>query len=118
MKKSLWISFDFGMKGDYEGLYRWLDLHNALERGYGLALIKEINIPHNKSNNDDSFKKYIFQEIKKNVRIGKADRMYMIWKSIENETRIKGGFLSGGSKSAPWKGHSQINEDEVDMDLE
>ncbi len=25
MKKALWISYDIGVRGDYEGLYAWLD---------------------------------------------------------------------------------------------
>lgn len=28
-KKSLWLSYDFGMKGDYSGLYTLLDNHDA-----------------------------------------------------------------------------------------
>ena len=36
-RKAIWISYDFGLKGDYMGLYTWLDNHNALECGNGLA---------------------------------------------------------------------------------
>jgi hypothetical protein len=36
-KKGIWISFDFGLKGDYTGLYEWLDNKEAVECGIGLA---------------------------------------------------------------------------------
>jgi hypothetical protein len=51
MKKLIWISYDLGVKGDYEGLYAWLDNHNAkecgnsiaaLEYGYTGALVEEV----------------------------------------------------------------------------
>jgi hypothetical protein len=29
MKKAVWISFDLGVQGDYEGLYGWLDRLDA-----------------------------------------------------------------------------------------
>ena len=34
MKTStIWISYDLGVRGDYEGLYAWLDSHGAKECG-------------------------------------------------------------------------------------
>ena len=41
MTKAVWISFDLGVSGDYEGMYSWLDSHGAKERGDSLAFIKE-----------------------------------------------------------------------------
>ena len=26
---TVWISYDLGVRGDYEGLYAWLDAHDA-----------------------------------------------------------------------------------------
>ena len=37
MKKAIWISYDLGIGGDYDGLYRWLANHSAVECGDGLA---------------------------------------------------------------------------------
>lgn len=39
MKKAIWISYDLGVKGDYEGLYAWLDDHKAIECGDSVAFI-------------------------------------------------------------------------------
>jgi hypothetical protein len=36
---TIWISFDLGIRGDYEGLYLWLDSHEAKECGESLALL-------------------------------------------------------------------------------
>ncbi len=33
MRRAIWISYDFGVRGDYEGFYTWLDLHDAIECG-------------------------------------------------------------------------------------
>ena len=30
---TVWISYDLGIRGDYEGLYAWLDSHRAKECG-------------------------------------------------------------------------------------
>jgi hypothetical protein len=38
IKKIAWMSFDLGVQGDYEGLYRWLDAQGARECGDNLAL--------------------------------------------------------------------------------
>lgn len=120
MKKAIWISFDFGMKGDYEGLYKWLDENGAEERGYGLALIKNIDFPKKcipDTKQDLAFKKYIRKEISKTTEIGKSDRIYMIWKSIEN-SKLRGGFIFGRSKAAPWIGYADTDEGITDFDLE
>lgn len=37
MKKFVWVSFDLGVKGDYEGMYAWLDGCGAKECGDSVA---------------------------------------------------------------------------------
>ena len=39
MNQVLWISYDLGVKGDYEGLYAWLEDHNAEECGNSVAFL-------------------------------------------------------------------------------
>ena len=39
MKKSVWISYNLGIKGDYQSLYEWLDNHEAKECGYSLVFL-------------------------------------------------------------------------------
>ena len=40
MKRAIWISYDFGVRGDYEGIYTWLDDHGAIECGDSIAFLK------------------------------------------------------------------------------
>ncbi len=37
MKASIWLSFDLGVLGDFEGMYEFLDSHGAQECGDSLA---------------------------------------------------------------------------------
>ena len=37
MKQRIWLSFDLGIKGDYESLYKWLDARKARECGDSVA---------------------------------------------------------------------------------
>lgn len=120
MKKTIWISFDFGMKGDYDGLYKWLDKNDASERGYGLALVKNIEVPgsiKSKDKPDLEFLKYIKNQLSKNVKIGTNDRIYMIWNSV-NQNAARGGFLFGNKKPSPWEGYAQKDQDILDFDID
>ena len=37
MESIVWMSYNLGVTGDYEGLYAWLDEHNAKECGNSVA---------------------------------------------------------------------------------
>jgi hypothetical protein len=39
MKSIIWLSFDLGVRGDYEGLYEFLDTHGAKECGDSLGFM-------------------------------------------------------------------------------
>ncbi len=38
-KTAIWLSFDLGVRGDYKGLYHWLDQHDAKECGDSFVFI-------------------------------------------------------------------------------
>ena len=102
--KPLWLSFDLGIKGDYEGIYEWLDKHDARECGDSFAFIKY-----------KSSVKYL-DEIKKdlikNVQFNTGDRVYIVYR---NEKKfIKGHFIIGNRKPAPWRGYAQGDEDNIE----
>ena len=40
MKSVVWISFDLGVRGDYQGMYEFLDAHQAKECGDGVAFLQ------------------------------------------------------------------------------
>ncbi len=102
MKQVIWISYDLGVKGDYEGLYGWLDGHNADECGNSVAFLHyEYRIELLSELKDD---------LSRNVNLGKRDRVYIVWS--ENQ-KMKGQFLFGKRKSVPWAGFGS-QEPQVD----
>lgn len=96
MKKSVWISYNLGIKGDYQSLYEWLDNHEAKEYGYSLAFLIQ------------NMKEDLFSEIKfdleEQVNFENGDRIYIIYKSQDN--KIKGKFIRGSRKKSPWIGYA------------
>ncbi len=109
-KKTYWISFDLGLRGDYQGLYTWLDNNNAMECGNSIAVI------HTKLEGD--LVEVVTKEIKKAVNFSTSDRVYIIYKDdITNKT--KGKFIvGGGRKRAPWEGYKQSLVDAPFEDVE
>jgi len=111
MELTVWLIFDLGLKGDYEGLYYWLDSHKARECSNNTAVIK---FPPSMSLNLLAFglENAIKNDISKSVKIGERDRIYMIYKQGE---KIKGKFIIGKRKPAPWAGYAPLEaEDAVD----
>lgn len=116
MKKVIFISFDFGLKGDYDNLYKWLDENEAVERGYGLAYIREYDVGK-KIITDKDFLLHIKNELKNRIKIGPNDRLYLIWNGIEDKTKIRSGFVFGSPKQSPWTGYAQNDIDNLLLDF-
>jgi len=106
-EKTIWLSYDLGIKGDYENLYIWLDRHNAKECGDSLAVFKY-------TTGEKNLLEALKKDLKKNVSIRKEDRIYIIFKE---DGRLKGKFLFGKRKVAPWAGYAKSLE-EADEDIE
>ena len=108
MKSSVWISFDLGLQGDYEGLYSWLDLHEAIECGDSFAFIKY------------EFKKDLVIELKKdlekNVSFTLKDRIYVVFPDPKKVKISIGRFIIGGRRKAAWHGYglTKMLKDEFD----
>lgn len=106
VQKSIWISYDLGVKGDYPGFYSWLDNNNAAECGDNIAFIKY------ETQSDEDIAEKIKQDLKSRVNFSKTDRVYIIWK--ESDGKIKGSFIIGKRKAAPWQGYGDATtEDDV-----
>lgn len=102
MKQLCWMSFDLGVKGDYEGLYTWLDNWGAKECGTSTATL------HFDSQYD--FITEFKQDLQNNVDLSKHDRIYVIWREGD---KMKGRFIHGQRKAAPWSGYG-VQEPQVD----
>ena len=106
MKASVWISYNLGIKGDYTGLYQWLDTHNGMECGNGTAFIKY--------EYQKEFISELKSDLKENVEIKGADRIYIVYNDVENNKTV-GKFLFGNRKAAPWTGFAPSNETTEDI---
>ena len=107
MKKFIWISFDLGVRGDYEGMYSWLDDLGAKECGNGVASCW--------FSYQDDFLKSLKADIDDAVSLDKRSRIYIVFRE---DDKIKGTFVVGRRKSAPWMGYGMHGEyDEVDVDV-
>jgi hypothetical protein len=105
MKKAVWISYDLGVKGDYEGLYFWLDVHGAIECSGTTAFVSF----DTKSDLVADLKK----SVKEAVEIDAKSRIYIIFRAKDKQ--MKGRFLFGGRKAAPWAGFApQETTEEVE----
>ncbi len=95
--KAFWVAYDLGLKGDYSGLYTWLDTVKAKECGDSIAFFT-------KAYGDDFIEK-IKRDIAKFTKLNNTDRVYLIFRDAETG-KTKGRFLFGGRKRAPWEGYA------------
>jgi hypothetical protein len=111
MKKSVWISYDLGIKGDYQGLYSWFDDHNAIECGNSVAYIqyevkKEINLISE-----------LKTDLEINVDFKPGDRIYVVSRGALSEGKpVRGEFIIGKRKSNPWEGYGSKTDDTIEGD--
>lgn len=107
-QKAIWISYDVGVRGDYEGLYTWLDNKGAIECGDSLAFFNY--------ECDGDVVAEIKKEIEEAVEVTKKMRVYIIYRDGQTN-KMKGKFIFGARKAAPWTGYAgvpgQTEEDEV-----
>ena len=105
--KTFWLSFDLGIRGDYNNLYKWLDKNEAIACGNNLAFIKF----HYQTADPKS---ELEKSLKDDVKFNQNDQIYLVWSDDENKT--KGRFIVGGRKPAPWKGyHIEETTQEIDF---
>ena len=96
MEKAIWVSYDLGVRGDYESLYQWLDQHGAVECGDSIAFIRY----EYRESNVGLIEK-LKSEMSESVKLKKFDRVYIVWKDGD---KIQGKFIFGNRKAAPWAG--------------
>ena len=106
-QKAFWLSYDLGLKGDYPGLYAWLDGLGAQECGDSVAYVK--------GDFADDLVAWLKREVKKHVKLSDQARMYVVY--VKPDTaKPSGTFLFGKRKRSPWEGYAQgihgITEDQ------
>ena len=104
MEKLIWLSYDLGIRGDYQSLYSWLDDHNAKECGDSVASLWF-------SHEGGDFTEELKTELEGEVDLDNHSRIYVVWM---DERRIKGRFIVGKRKRAPWAGYGTLLEEVED----
>jgi hypothetical protein len=104
-KNAVWLSFDLGIQGDYEGFYTWLDSKAARECGDSLAFL---NYEHEGELPED-----LRADLERAVKFGSRSRIYAIYLDPTSK-KMKGKFLYGKRKSPPWTGYGPQGGDEED----
>lgn len=103
MEQLIWLSYDLGVDGDYNGLYMWLDSNEARECGDSIAAIMNYEY-------DSDITTELLNDLKKNVTLRKSDRIYLIYK--KDDGGYKGKFIYGKRKRSPWEGYAIESGDE------
>jgi hypothetical protein len=106
MKATIWLSFDLGIRGNYEELYRWLDDKGAKECGANVAFLT-FTYKHNLL---EELKAQLIEALDGSTRT----RIYVV-RSVSTTKGIKGEWLVGGRKSPPWSGFGSEGDQEIDV---
>ncbi len=108
MKQAIWISYDLGIRGDYEGIYTWLDEQGALECGDSIAFLKY------------EFSEDLIESLKKDIErsvdVTKKTRIYVIWRDTESK-KMTGRFILGTRQASPWTGYAGGEEKLADEEI-
>lgn len=110
MTKSIWLTYDLGVGGDYQNLYAWLDDHNAVDCGNNFAYLW---IPYQKGMSDDEFMNNILKDIEAYVSLKPGNRIYIVrsYQDDNDEKKMKGSFIYGKRKASPWEGFGSKTND-------
>ncbi len=105
LKTLVWISFDLGVRGDYEGMYAWLDEHETKECGESVACF---SYEHSGDLLAD-----LTKDLWTKVQIDdKKNRINVI--KLESG-KMKGNFIFGRRRNAPWVGTAETSKQEEDV---
>ena len=104
VKSAIWLSYDLGVNGDYEGMYAWLDNHGAKECGGSVAYLKFTH--------DGALPSSLKSDLESVVALNKRSRIYVIYRKDE---KMAGRYLIGHRKGAPREGFGDKDETEEDL---
>lgn len=101
---AIWISYDLGVRGDYEGMYTFLDSYRAKECGDSMAFLSF------------EYEQDLISELKsvveEHVTLDRRSRVYVVFPG-ENG-KYKGRFIFGRRKRAAWAGYAGADLEEED----
>jgi len=105
VKSFVWLSFDLGVKGDYEGIYAWLARLGAKECGENLAYFLY--------EHSGDLRQEIAQDLEASLDLDPLkSRIYLIWKNTKG--KVIGTFIFGRRRIPPWAGYAATGEQIID----
>ena len=105
MRHFVWLSFDLGIQGDYEGMYAWLAGKQAKECGDSLACFWY--------EHPGELLADLHRDLEGAVELDAKSRVYVV-QLVEG--RMKGRFISGHRRPAPWAGYAEEEDAADDTD--
>lgn len=94
---AIWLSYDLGLRGDYASLYAWLDSQGAQECGDSIAFFTY--------EHQGDLKESLKVDLANAIAVDKNTRVYLVFRDVKTK-KIKGSFLFGRRRAAPWTGYS------------
>ncbi|MDR3245835.1 MAG: hypothetical protein LBT50_05320 [Prevotellaceae bacterium] len=110
-EKTIWLNYDLGVGGDFQGLYSWFDDHKAIECGNNTAYLKYIFPDTIKT--DQDFTQRLVQDLPEKVQFTPANRVYIVRKSLTTDKTI-GTFIIGKRKANSWEGFGSKTDNTID----
>lgn len=104
MKKTIWLSYDLGVSGDYENMYSWLENHGAKECGSSVAFLENYEF-------DGDLLQCLKEDVRDMVTLNRRSRIYVIY---SDDGRLRGKYIFGKRKVPPWAGFGDESEQEFD----
>jgi hypothetical protein len=110
-KIAIWLTYDLGVGGDFQGMYSWLDDNEAVECGNNVSFLKYKLTKQIKA--DKELVELIKSDLLEKVKFIPSNRIYIIWRSLE-KGNIIGNFIIGKRKSSPWEGYGTKVDNTID----
>ena len=95
-KTYVWLTFDLGVQGDYDGLYAWLDKNKAKECGATMAFFQ--------FEYSSDPQRELQAELAAAMTTTAKTRIYAIHDNPKKPGKPIGHFIFGGRKASPWAG--------------
>ncbi len=108
MESTIWLSYDLGVRGDYEGMYSWLENHGAKECGSSVAFLKNYGF-------EGDLLDCLKADISEAVTLDRCSRIYVIFHD-RNNGRPRGLHVVGRRQAPPWTGFGDDPEEGFDED--
>lgn len=107
MKTGIWLSFDLGVRGDFTGLFAWLDDRKAKECGDGVAFLK--------FEWTEDLKAELEAELRAHIEVTKQTRIYVVRQKGVDDLRPLGTWIIGSRRSPPWTGFGSMSTQQPDQ---